>query len=116
MNSLFNCFSCSYKWGKQIRESLSDVVSISFTIDKTSNNRNFVLSLSVKFCIAGLCAPDIIILDGFVAPIPFCNATGTLEWPQDLGELNMFIRHSKTEHILETKSEGMHSFSSTNTS
>ncbi|XP_033637389.1 uncharacterized protein LOC117298318 isoform X2 [Asterias rubens] len=84
-NWSFNITLLSYKWGKQIRESLSDVVSISFTIDKTSNNRNFVLSLSVKFCIAELCAPDIIILDGFVAPIPFCNATGTLEWPQDLG-------------------------------
>ncbi|XP_033637723.1 uncharacterized protein LOC117298529 [Asterias rubens] len=84
-NWSFNITLLSYKWGKQIRESLSDVVSISFTIDKTSNNRNFVLSLSVKFCIAGLCAPDIIILDGFMAPIPFCDVMGTLEWPQDLG-------------------------------
>ncbi|XP_071798137.1 uncharacterized protein [Asterias amurensis] len=83
-NWSFNITLLSYKWGMQIREPLSDVVSISFTIDKTSNNRNFVLSLSVKFCIAGLCAPDIVILDGFVAPISFCNAMGTLEWPQDL--------------------------------
>ena len=79
-------FSTSYKWGKVTRERLSDAVSVTFTIDKTSDNRNFLLSLSLQLCIGGVCAPDITILEAFSAPIPFCNPNGTLEWAQDLGK------------------------------
>ena len=82
----------SYKWGKQTREQLSDAISVAFSIDKTLDNRNFLLSLSLKLCIAEVCAPDINILQEFSAPIPFCNTDGTLEWPQDLGKLEKNIR------------------------
>ncbi|XP_038050728.1 uncharacterized protein LOC119723897 [Patiria miniata] len=83
-NWSYNVTLLSYKWGKVTRERLSDVVLLTFTVDKTTDNRNFLLSLSLQLCIAGVCAPDIVILQGFTAPIPFCNPNGTLEWAQDL--------------------------------
>ncbi|XP_022102001.1 uncharacterized protein LOC110985344 [Acanthaster planci] len=83
-NWSYNVTLLSYKWGKVTRERLSDAVSLTFTLDKTADNRNFLLSLSLQLCIAGVCAPDLVILQDFTAPIPFCNPNGTLEWAQDL--------------------------------
>ena len=77
----------SYQWGKVTKERLSSVVLLAFSVDKTADNRNFLLSLSLQLCIAGVCAPDIDILQDFTTPIPFCNPNGTLEWPQNLGNV-----------------------------
>ncbi|XP_038062441.1 uncharacterized protein LOC119732930 [Patiria miniata] len=86
-NWSYNVTLLSYKWGKVTRERLSDAVLLTFTIDKTTDNRNLLLSFSLQLCIAGVCAPDIVILQDFTAPIPFCNPNGTLEWAQDLGDI-----------------------------
>ncbi|XP_022103294.1 uncharacterized protein LOC110986022 [Acanthaster planci] len=89
-NWSYNVTLLSYPWGKATRERLSDAVCLSFTIDKTTDNRNFLLSFSIQLCIAGVCAPDIVILQDFTAPIPFCNPNGTLEWARDLGDVGDF--------------------------
>ncbi|XP_038050876.1 uncharacterized protein LOC119724026 [Patiria miniata] len=83
-NWSYNLTLISYRWGMVTSERLSNAVWLTFTVDKTADNRNFLLSLSLQLCIAGVCAPDIVILQDFTAPIPFCHPNGTLEWAQDL--------------------------------
>lgn len=54
----------------------------SFTVDKLTAEKVFVVDLSVTLCIDGTCTP-INLLHGARVPIPICNANGTFSLPGD---------------------------------